>query len=96
MALIGVVEEAIDATLLTDDVGGDAIALKDLAVAVDAVDARLVPIVLRDERLLDRMQKELASLKKPPPSTAIRKTQGDLPWPVQGSMKSYLPSFLGT
>jgi len=40
------------------------------------------------ERLLDRMQKELASLKKPPPSTAIRKTQGDLPWPVQGSMLS--------
>ena len=40
------------------------------------------------ERLLDRMQKELANLKKPPPSTAIRKTQGDLPWPVQGSMLS--------
>ncbi|MGQ7243985.1 murein hydrolase activator EnvC family protein [Salinicola sp. V024] len=40
------------------------------------------------ERLLDRMQKELANLKKPPPSTAIRQTRGGLPWPVQGSMLS--------
>ncbi|WP_232823815.1 MULTISPECIES: peptidoglycan DD-metalloendopeptidase family protein [Salinicola] len=40
------------------------------------------------ERLLSRMQKELANLKKPPPSTAISKTRGDLPWPVQGSMLS--------
>ncbi|WP_110649008.1 murein hydrolase activator EnvC family protein [Salinicola peritrichatus] len=40
------------------------------------------------ERLLDRMQKELANLQKPPPSTDIQKTRGDLPWPVQGSMLS--------
>lgn len=40
------------------------------------------------ERLLDRMQKELANLQKPPPSTDIRKTRGDLPWPVQGSLLS--------
>ncbi|WP_239495358.1 murein hydrolase activator EnvC family protein [Salinicola halophilus] len=40
------------------------------------------------ERLLDRMQKELAALKKPPPSTAIEQTRGKLPWPVQGSLLS--------
>ncbi|GHB14531.1 peptidase M23 [Salinicola rhizosphaerae] len=40
------------------------------------------------ERLLDRMQQELANLKKPPPSTDIQKTRGDLPWPVQGTMLS--------
>lgn len=40
------------------------------------------------ERLLDRMQKELANLKKPPPSTDIRQTRGGLPWPVQGAMLS--------
>ncbi len=40
------------------------------------------------ERLLDRMQQELAKLKQPPPSTAIRKTRGDLPWPVQGRVLS--------
>ncbi|NRB54726.1 MAG: peptidoglycan DD-metalloendopeptidase family protein [Salinicola sp.] len=40
------------------------------------------------ERLLDRMQKELANLKKPPPSTDIRQTKGGLPWPVQGTMLS--------
>lgn len=40
------------------------------------------------ERLLDQMQNELANLKKPPPSTDIQRTRGDLPWPVQGSMLS--------
>ncbi|WP_245391735.1 murein hydrolase activator EnvC family protein [Salinicola aestuarinus] len=40
------------------------------------------------ERLLDRMQRELSALKQPPPSTDIRQTRGQLPWPVQGSLLS--------
>ncbi|MFW6346940.1 MAG: murein hydrolase activator EnvC family protein, partial [Halomonas sp.] len=38
------------------------------------------------ERVLRQVQEELARLERPPPSTAIEQTRGDLPWPVQGSM----------
>lgn len=40
------------------------------------------------ERLLRQVQEELARLQRPPPSTAIAQTRGDLPWPVQGAIAS--------
>lgn len=40
------------------------------------------------ERVLQQVQEELARLEQPPPSTAIERTQGDLPWPVQGQVTS--------
>ncbi|WP_340163042.1 peptidoglycan DD-metalloendopeptidase family protein [Vreelandella populi] len=42
----------------------------------------------RAERVLREVQEELARLERPPPSTAIDQTRGDLPWPVQGSVTS--------
>ncbi|MBW6392884.1 murein hydrolase activator EnvC family protein [Billgrantia antri] len=38
------------------------------------------------ERVLERVREELARLERPPPSTAIERTRGDLPWPVQGNV----------
>ncbi|MBB3190116.1 murein hydrolase activator EnvC family protein [Halomonas cerina] len=40
------------------------------------------------ERVLRQVQERLARLQRPPPSTAIAGTRGDLPWPVQGSVTS--------
>ncbi len=40
------------------------------------------------ERVLRQVQEELARLERPPPSTAIERTRGELPWPVQGSLAS--------
>ncbi|MBA2777904.1 murein hydrolase activator EnvC family protein [Billgrantia kenyensis] len=40
------------------------------------------------ERMLEQVREELARLERPPPSTAIERTQGDLPWPVQGNVAS--------
>ncbi|WP_372609577.1 murein hydrolase activator EnvC [Halomonas sp.] len=40
------------------------------------------------ETVLNRIQEELARLQRPPPSTAIQQTQGELPWPVQGAIAS--------
>lgn len=40
------------------------------------------------ERVLRQVQEELARLQRPPPSTAIEQTRGDLPWPVQGAIGS--------
>src|SRR5690554_68136 len=40
------------------------------------------------ERVLRQVQEELARMERPPPSTAIEQTRGDLPWPVQGSVAS--------
>ncbi|HSP58583.1 MAG TPA: peptidoglycan DD-metalloendopeptidase family protein [Halomonas sp.] len=40
------------------------------------------------ERVLRQVQEELARLDRPPPSTAIERTRGELPWPVQGSLAS--------
>ncbi|NIC05477.1 murein hydrolase activator EnvC family protein [Billgrantia bachuensis] len=40
------------------------------------------------EQVLERVREELARLERPPPSTAIERTQGDLPWPVQGNVAS--------
>nr|WP_250148137.1 peptidoglycan DD-metalloendopeptidase family protein [Halomonas jincaotanensis] len=40
------------------------------------------------ERVLRQVQEELARLERPPPSTAIERTRGKLPWPVQGSLAS--------
>ncbi|MCA1768464.1 MAG: peptidoglycan DD-metalloendopeptidase family protein [Halomonas sp.] len=40
------------------------------------------------EQMLRQVQEELARLDRPPPSTAIEQTRGDLPWPVQGSVAS--------
>ncbi len=40
------------------------------------------------EGVLRQVQEELARLERPPPSTAIEQTRGDLPWPVQGSITS--------
>ncbi|MGO2879393.1 MAG: murein hydrolase activator EnvC family protein [Halomonas sp.] len=38
------------------------------------------------ERKLREIQEELARLDAPTPSTQITRTQGDLPWPVQGAI----------
>ena len=40
------------------------------------------------ERTLRDVQEQLARLERPPPSTAIERTRGELPWPVQGSIAS--------
>jgi len=40
------------------------------------------------ERTLREIQERLARLERPPPSTAIEQTRGELPWPVQGSIVS--------
>ncbi|SEL23737.1 murein hydrolase activator EnvC family protein [Halomonas daqiaonensis] len=40
------------------------------------------------ERILREVQEQLARLDRPPPSTAIEQTRGELPWPVQGSIAS--------
>ena len=40
------------------------------------------------ERVLEQVRQELKRLEQPPPSTAIAKTQGKLPWPVQGKVVS--------
>ncbi|WP_189466995.1 murein hydrolase activator EnvC family protein [Litchfieldella qijiaojingensis] len=40
------------------------------------------------ERILRQVREELARLERPPPSTAIERTQGELPWPVQGRVSS--------
>ncbi|UYG03800.1 peptidoglycan DD-metalloendopeptidase family protein [Halomonas sp. LR3S48] len=40
------------------------------------------------EQMLERVREELARLERPPPSTAIERTRGDLPWPVQGNLAS--------
>ncbi|AMD00136.1 murein hydrolase activator EnvC family protein [Halomonas chromatireducens] len=40
------------------------------------------------ERVLEQVRQEMARLQRPPPSTAIEQTQGELPWPVQGSVTS--------
>ncbi|MDR9438259.1 MAG: peptidoglycan DD-metalloendopeptidase family protein [Halomonas sp.] len=40
------------------------------------------------ERTLREVQNQLARLERPPPSTAIEQTRGELPWPVQGSIAS--------
>lgn len=40
------------------------------------------------ERVLEQVRRELKRLEQPPPSTAIAKTQGKLPWPVQGKVVS--------
>ena len=40
------------------------------------------------ERTLRDVQERLARLERPPPSTAIEQTRGELPWPVHGSITS--------
>lgn len=40
------------------------------------------------ENMLEQVREALAQLQRPPPSTAIERTQGNLPWPVQGSVTS--------
>ncbi|MFM9270371.1 murein hydrolase activator EnvC family protein [Halomonas elongata] len=40
------------------------------------------------EQVLQQVQERLARLERPPPSTAIGETRGDLPWPVQGKVTS--------
>nr|WP_246393055.1 peptidoglycan DD-metalloendopeptidase family protein [Halomonas organivorans] len=40
------------------------------------------------ERVLRQVQERLARLQRPPPSTDIAATQGNLPWPVQGNVIS--------
>ncbi|MDZ7853907.1 MAG: peptidoglycan DD-metalloendopeptidase family protein [Halomonas sp.] len=40
------------------------------------------------ERTLREVQEQLARLERPPPSTAIEQTQGELPWPIQGNIAS--------
>lgn len=40
------------------------------------------------EQRLERIREALKRLDQPPPSTAIDKTRGDLPWPVQGRIVS--------
>ncbi|SDI93223.1 murein hydrolase activator EnvC family protein [Billgrantia gudaonensis] len=38
------------------------------------------------EQRLEAIRQELARLDSPPPSTAIERTQGELPWPVEGEL----------
>lgn len=40
------------------------------------------------ERVLRQVQERLARLNRPPPSTGIEHTRGDLPWPAQGRILS--------
>lgn len=40
------------------------------------------------EERLEAVREELARLERPPPSTAIEQTRGDLPWPVEGSISA--------
>lgn len=40
------------------------------------------------ERVLQQVQERLARLDRPPPSTGIEHTRGDLPWPAQGRILS--------
>ncbi|XKE45583.1 peptidoglycan DD-metalloendopeptidase family protein [Halomonas organivorans] len=40
------------------------------------------------ERVLRQVQERLARLERPPPSTDIGATRGQLPWPVQGNVAS--------
>ncbi|MDR5868631.1 peptidoglycan DD-metalloendopeptidase family protein [Halomonas koreensis] len=40
------------------------------------------------ERVLRQVQSRLARLQRPPPSTEIEATRGELPWPVQGKVTS--------
>lgn len=40
------------------------------------------------ERVLTEIQQAVARLEEPSPSTDIERTQGDLPWPVQGEVSS--------
>lgn len=42
----------------------------------------------RAEQVLTDVQEQLARLERPPPSTAIERTRGELPWPVQGEVAS--------
>ncbi|MGM0521759.1 MAG: murein hydrolase activator EnvC family protein [Pseudomonadota bacterium] len=38
------------------------------------------------QRALEKIRQEMARLDEPAPSTQISRTQGDLPWPVQGTI----------
>ncbi|WP_242458002.1 peptidoglycan DD-metalloendopeptidase family protein [Halomonas sp. YLGW01] len=40
------------------------------------------------ERVLGEVRERLAALKRPPPTTAIESTRGELPWPTQGRVLS--------
>lgn len=40
------------------------------------------------EQVLEEIREALALLERPPPSTAIEQTRGELPWPVQGTIAS--------
>lgn len=40
------------------------------------------------QRTLEKIRQEMARLDEPAPSTQISRTQGDLPWPVQGTISS--------
>ncbi|MGM0782576.1 MAG: murein hydrolase activator EnvC family protein [Pseudomonadota bacterium] len=40
------------------------------------------------EQRLEAIRQELARLERPPPSTAIARTQGELPWPVEGELSA--------
>jgi septal ring factor EnvC (AmiA/AmiB activator) len=40
------------------------------------------------EQVLEEVHEALARLERPPPSTAIEQTRGELPWPVQGAVAS--------
>lgn len=42
----------------------------------------------RAEQVLRQVQEQLARLQRPPPSTAIERTRGELPWPIQGNIAS--------
>ncbi|MGM0914835.1 MAG: murein hydrolase activator EnvC family protein [Pseudomonadota bacterium] len=42
----------------------------------------------RAEQVLREVQEQLARLQRPPPSTAIERTRGELPWPIQGGIAS--------
>ena len=50
--------------------------------------ARLEEERANAEQVLGEVRKRLAALKRPPPTTAIASTQGELPWPTQGQVLS--------
>ncbi|MCW4152031.1 peptidoglycan DD-metalloendopeptidase family protein [Halomonas sp. 18H] len=63
----------------------------DLNERYDSRQARLSALDAEQEqaeRVLQEVQERVARLERPPPSTAIGETHGDLPWPVQGQLTS--------
>lgn len=65
--------------------------VKQLDAQYASEEARLVKLDqdrAHAERVLQQVQEKLARMDRPPPSTGIEHTRGDLPWPTQGRITS--------